>query len=348
MILRITKFTILMLLFLTSFSLAKDSFIAGKALYLDNIPLPQNSVLTVVLEDISLMDTAAIVLGETVIEKSGQIPIEFKITFDAEDVKLGHSYAVRAKITKNSKLLYVSDTIKRVFAGQDDEKIDIVLKRVYKIPKSHEMEGMYKYMTDGGIFKECVTGKYYPVAFEEDNMKLKEAYMKKTNGSAEYIKVKIKGKIVKRATMEKKGEESVLQVIRFIGVEGKENCYEKQSNVHIANNYWKLVLLYDKKVEVQDNKSEPHILLRKGIHGVGELKVVSSCNIFKGNYRVEGEEIDFKLKEYNSQKECHSGNIEDEFLNMLKDAKYWTIKGEKLNLLDDRDNILAEFKAIFF
>ncbi|SFZ98048.1 Lipoprotein-related protein [hydrothermal vent metagenome] len=345
---KFTKYLILLLLIFTSTLFSKDSFIAGKAIYTENIPLPQNATFKATLEDISLMDAPSIVLGSTTIEDCGQIPIFFKISFNDDDVKLGHRYAVRVQITKNDKLLYVSDTVNQVFAGNDDSNMTLVMIRVYKIPKSRTMEGMYKYTANESIFKDCVTGKYYPVLFDENNVELEDAYMKKTNGSSAYVKVEIEAKVVKRKKIDK-SEEDVLEVVKFIGIKDKESCSEMQVDVPFSNNYWKLMLLHNKSVKVEKNHQEPHILIRKGLDGIGELKVVTSCNVFKGNYRVVNEEIKISIKDSSDRKKtCKDTDREEEFLDMLKDASYWKIEGENLKLFNNRDTIIGEFKAIFF
>ena len=97
-------FTLLLSLLFTTLS-AKESFISGVASYTNEELLPADAQLEVVLEDISLLDTMAVTIGETTINPAGQIPIPFKITFDDEKIELGHRYAVRAKIIHKGKLL---------------------------------------------------------------------------------------------------------------------------------------------------------------------------------------------------------------------------------------------------
>ena len=349
MLKNITMYCIFSLFLFSNVLWAKEAVISGKALYTDNLPLPSDARLEVVLEDISLMDVTSVVLGESTVDPAGQIPIDFNITFDDEKVKLGNRYAVRAKVMQQEKLLYTTDTVNSVFEGNDDSRLNLIMKRVYKIPKSRTMEGMYRTMADASLFKECVTGKYYPVAFEADNMALEEAYLKETNGSEAYIKVSVKGKIVKRGTMEKTGQEEVLVVEKFIRLDDKKDCTEQQVNVPLTNNYWKLLSLYGKSVEVTKGEREAHILLKKGLNAVGTLKVVSGCNVFKGNYKIDAINIRLETSPLDIEKKvCENTALEEKFLAALKNVHYWSIKGEHLKLMDERDNVLAEFQAIFF
>jgi len=340
---------ILLIFFFTNTLWAKKAEISGQAMYTDEIALPEDAKFEVFLEDISLMDAPSISIGETSISPAGQIPIFFTIVYDDENITLGRNYAVRAKITQNNKLLYTTDTVNPVFTSYNAEKLNLVMKRIYKVPESKVMEGMYKYMADAALFKECMTGKYYPVAFEADNLALEEAYSKEVNASGAYLKVELKGKIVKRPKMDGDGDEDILLVEHFIGIEGEKNCEEQHANVPIANNYWKVLTLYGKKVKAAKNTREAHILLKQGLDGVGELKIVTGCNVLKGSYKIEDQNIKITVKPFEgSEKVCGETKVEKNFLEGLKNAIYWKIKGEELTLLDERDNVLVTFKAIFF
>jgi len=337
-------------LLLTFSVMASESTIKGEAVYTDDLTLPKNATFEVTLEDVSLLDAPSVMIGQTTIDPAGQIPIAYTITFDDEKIVLGHRYAVRAKITQGDKLLYMTDTMNPVFTGNDTDNVDLVMKRIYKIPESHVMEGLYKYMADAALFKECLTGKYYPVAFEGDNVALEKAYVKDANGSGEFIKVEVKGKIVKRPKMEGEGEEDTLLVERFISMEKKKDCSEHHENVPIINNYWKLILLNGENVSTQENEREAHILLKIGFNGVGELKMVTSCGIVMGRYKIEDQniEIKFKKKDPSEEKTCKNKKMKNEFLDALRNTRYWKTEGETLKLLDETSVVLAEFKAIFF
>jgi uncharacterized lipoprotein YbaY/heat shock protein HslJ len=346
---RVLEYFILFL-FLTFSVIANESTIKGKAVYTDNLTLPKDAKFEVTLEDVSLMDAPSVVIGQTTIDPAGQIPIAYTITFDDKKIVLGHRYAVRAKITQGDTLLYMTDTMNPVFTGNDTNEVELIMKRIYKIPESHVMQGLYKYMADAALFKECLTGKYYPVAFEADNVALEKAYLKDTNGSGEFLKVEIKGKVVKRPKMDGDGEEDTLLVERFIRTEEKKDCTAQHENVPIINNYWKLILLSGGNVSTKENEREAHILLKTGFNGVGELKMVTSCGIVMGRYKIEDQNIEIKFKErdISEEKTCKDKVTEDKFSDALTNAKYWKIKGETLQLLDDTDAVLAEFKAVYF
>ena len=65
-----------------------------------------------------------------------------------------------------------------------------------------KMSGMYSYMADTGMFKDCSNGKKYPVAFEDDYISLERAYLNTKHRAGEAIKVNLIGKIELRDGMD--------------------------------------------------------------------------------------------------------------------------------------------------
>ena len=86
------------------------------------------------------------------------------------------------------------------------------------------MVGTYSYMADAAIFKECVTGKSYPVAFEEDSISLERAYLKAKRVAGEPLKVHLDAEIVYREGVDNQGLLETLIVKRFIKITPKESC----------------------------------------------------------------------------------------------------------------------------
>ena len=343
------KSAVLFFLLIPALLFAGTDYIAGKVLYTNSELLPENAKLEVTLSNVSQMDFSAEVIGEQSISPAGQVPIAFKIVFDDKKIKLGQRYAVSARITQNGKLLYISDTMNAVFDGGDYQDLTIVVKRVGKVPESRTMEGMYKYMADGASFKDCVTGKYYPVAFEGDHLALEKAYLEEVKGAAFFVKVSLKGKIVKRPNMEGDGSEETLIVEKFLGIQGVKDCTEHQADVPITNNYWRVLTLYGQDAKTEPGEREAHMLLRQGFNGAGELKVVTGCASVIGNYRIEENQVTFRANSIEKQwPECQSAALQKNFLSALDNASYWRIEGETLKLYDEMDNELAVFEAVYF
>ena len=67
-------------------------------------------VVTVKLQDVSLQDAAAKVLGEQVLRDPKAFPIAFSIPYDPTQCKPGFRYSIGVRIEKEGKLKYINDT----------------------------------------------------------------------------------------------------------------------------------------------------------------------------------------------------------------------------------------------
>ncbi|MEF1310350.1 YbaY family lipoprotein [Vibrio mytili] len=93
--------------------------ITGTVAYRERIALPDNAVVTVVLEDVSLADAPATVLAKQTFETKGkQVPFDFQLSYDSNDIQAKHRYSVRARIEVDGKLLFISDTNNAVITDE--------------------------------------------------------------------------------------------------------------------------------------------------------------------------------------------------------------------------------------
>ncbi|WP_448144217.1 YbaY family lipoprotein [Pseudomonas silesiensis] len=87
---------------------AAEPQLNGEVYYLQRIALPPNATLSVSLQDISLADAPAVVLGEQEGPVEGQVPLPFHLSYDPAQVKPGNRYSVSARIEVNGKLMYTT------------------------------------------------------------------------------------------------------------------------------------------------------------------------------------------------------------------------------------------------
>lgn len=121
------KYLIALLITLLSSIYAQT--ITGEALIREKIALPTDTVFTATLQDVSRMDTSAIVLGKTIIS-SPKSPIQFSIDFDESKIDPRNTYNVRATIHQGSKLLYTTDTRNSVLTGGKGNTVSMILKKI--------------------------------------------------------------------------------------------------------------------------------------------------------------------------------------------------------------------------
>jgi len=103
--------TMLILSFLTACGSGASS-VSGTITYLQKIALPDDAVITVQIQDTSLADAPATVMGEQIIQTEGkQVPFDYEVRYDAEAIQDNHTYTMSVRITDGAgKLLFINDT----------------------------------------------------------------------------------------------------------------------------------------------------------------------------------------------------------------------------------------------
>ncbi|MFO7678972.1 MAG: META domain-containing protein [Chloroflexota bacterium] len=87
--------------------------VTGEATYLERIALPDDAVLTVQIQDISLADASATIIGEQSYVTDGQqVPLPFAVPYNTGDIVESNSYGLSVRMTAaDGTLLFINDTI---------------------------------------------------------------------------------------------------------------------------------------------------------------------------------------------------------------------------------------------
>jgi putative lipoprotein len=94
--------------------------VEGTISYRERIAMPENAVVTVVLEDISRADALSIVLATQSFKTEGkQVPFNYTLQYSPADIIDNHRYSVRAKIEIDGKLRFTTDTSYGVITDAD-------------------------------------------------------------------------------------------------------------------------------------------------------------------------------------------------------------------------------------
>jgi copper homeostasis protein (lipoprotein) len=83
----------------------------GTAAYREYIKLPDDVVFEAELQDISIADVPAAVLGRSKLDPAGQPPFRFEIAYNGADIRRDHRYTVCATIKHQGRLLFTTDRI---------------------------------------------------------------------------------------------------------------------------------------------------------------------------------------------------------------------------------------------
>jgi putative lipoprotein len=106
-----TMFSILICMPIVSAQNAGPGTVTGTVNYRHRMALPPDAVVDVSLQDTTLADAPARIVGQTTIATRGaQVPIPFRIDYDPSGIDPSHRYTVRATITVDGKVLFNSPT----------------------------------------------------------------------------------------------------------------------------------------------------------------------------------------------------------------------------------------------
>jgi putative lipoprotein len=103
--------------------------IQGSATYRERIALPQGARLEVRLEDVSRQGAPAIVLAEASIPIAAQVPVAFTLPYDPARIEPRLTYAVRAEIVQEGRVLFRTDRIHTVLTRGAGDRVELVLVR---------------------------------------------------------------------------------------------------------------------------------------------------------------------------------------------------------------------------
>lgn len=106
----------------------QDNVVSGTVTYRQRAALPNSAVLTVRLVDISRQDISSVAIAEQRIDLNGkQVPISFDLAYPPKSIEDRNTYAVRAEISNNGRLLYTTDTVVPVITQGNPRNVELVL-----------------------------------------------------------------------------------------------------------------------------------------------------------------------------------------------------------------------------
>jgi putative lipoprotein len=110
--------------------------VTGTIVYRERIALPPEAVVQVQIQDVSLQDVAATVMGEQIITNPGQVPIPYEVAYDPGQIQQNHTYAVAARIEDGSgKLLFINTQSYPVITrGAPTKDVEILVEMVASAP----------------------------------------------------------------------------------------------------------------------------------------------------------------------------------------------------------------------
>ena len=105
-----------------------DSAVNGTITYRERIALSEDATVIVELRDVSLADAAAPLIASQTIRDPGQVPIEFRVPYNRDDVDSRNTYGITARILgADGRLAFINDTAHDVITRGNPTRVDMVL-----------------------------------------------------------------------------------------------------------------------------------------------------------------------------------------------------------------------------
>ena len=326
--------------------------ITGTVSYRERIALSNQAELEVTLEDVSRQDVAATLLARQVITDPGQVPIRFELEYRPSDIDERMSYAVRAKIRDRGRLLFTNDTQAPVLtrgAGREAHLLLVGVQPPTVSPPAPaaeepgmELQGMFRYMADAALFRDCRSGKSFPVSMEGAYIELERAYLNSGIQSGEEVLVELRGRYLERPAMEGNHNEVKLIVDRLKNLDPNNSC-TPTDHAELQNTYWKLLELDGQPVVTPEGMREANLVLTgDGSKAHGH----AGCNNFFGTFLLADDTLSFSALG-STMMACPEGmDTEQAFLEVLGETTRYEISGQFLTLFAD-DRPLARLEAVY-
>ncbi len=204
------------------------------------------------------------------------------------------------------------------------------------------LTGMYTYVADAGRFRECLTGREFSVAQENQNAVLEKAYSEKRKEAGEAILLSVEGTLTRRARTEGSGNENVLVVQRFLDLWPGDSCGMHVASASLENTTWNLRQIRGKPVNARAARRAIYVLLGGP---KGQLRGFGGCNNFSGSYAIDGDAISFDALVSTKMMCRETVEIETRFFDALDAADGWKILGETLELYAHDGTVVAKFDS---
>jgi len=165
---------------------ADDVTVKGTASYRERMALPPAAVLEATLEDISRADARAEVLGSVRVENPGSPPFHFEIAYDPARIQAKHSYAVRARITVQGRLLFTTDQVYPVLTRGQGQEVELLLRRTGGGPPASRAPLQLPATFAGNLpCADCPGQRLVLTLFPDHSYRLRRTYLGVNKGADE-------------------------------------------------------------------------------------------------------------------------------------------------------------------
>ncbi len=118
-----------------------NASVSGTVSYRERLALTPGATVKVELRDVSYADAPAPLIASQTISNPGQVPIEFRVEYNRDDIDPRNTYGISARITESDgRLAFINDTAYDVITRGNPSSVDMLLV-LAQPPSDGEWEG---------------------------------------------------------------------------------------------------------------------------------------------------------------------------------------------------------------
>ena len=95
--------------------------------YIQRIALTPEAIVQIELRDATLPEAGGLPIAKKVIQRPGQVPVAFSLTFEPEALAAGRRYALSARISDRGQLQFVTENPVAVVPREGQAPVEIVV-----------------------------------------------------------------------------------------------------------------------------------------------------------------------------------------------------------------------------
>lgn len=329
-------------------ALAQEAAVTGTAFVGERLAPPPDAVFEAVLEDVG-RDGPPVTIGRFASGPTPAAATPFAIPYDPARIDPAGRYAVRARILKDGRPLFVTDAPAPVLTRGAPSSVALALRRFGAAPGAaaapppgprRAMRGLYRETGEAGRFADCASGMLLAVAAEGAAAALARAYAAAPRAPGGDVLVELDGRVAERPGPD--GWQPTLVVERLRGAWPGESCGAPGPAAPLRGTYWRLTRLGERAVVPAGDRRAPHLVFAAHDDRIGGA---GGCNPFAGTFRADASAIAIGPAAV-TRMACAAGmDTERAFLAALAAARRWRIAGQHLELQDAAGRQVARFEA---
>jgi copper homeostasis protein (lipoprotein) len=149
------------------------------------------------------------------------------------------------------------------------------------VPVTLTLQGEVTYLADAARFDECVSGRSYPVAFEDAWIDAERLYLERRTAPGAPLLMTLTVEIAPRPPMEGAGTPMTVIPRAVIGAFPGETCAREGAAAALTGTWWRIDSLDGVPLDPEQGTRAPHLVLSAR---TGRYRATAGCNQMLGGF----------------------------------------------------------------